>query len=155
MNLPGSRRMGPFLPLRGTDLWSPPSLNGLLMGDLTRNFSRKEFACKCGCGFDNISPKLVARLQEIRDYIENPIIISSGCRCEKHNKLQGGASASAHLKGFAADILCADNASRFELLSLALKKFARIGINSGFIHVDIDRCPFNGAGIAWVYPNKK
>ena len=24
------------------------------MGDLTKNFSRSEFACKCGCGFDDI-----------------------------------------------------------------------------------------------------
>ncbi|MCH8242102.1 MAG: hypothetical protein IH897_05760 [Planctomycetes bacterium] len=125
------------------------------MGDLTKNFSKKEFACKCGCGFDAISPKLVEKLQGIRDHIENPIIISSGCRCENHNRLQGGHSDSAHLKGFAADILCADSASRFELLSLAVKNFARIGINMRFIHVDIDRYSFAGAGIAWVYPNKK
>lgn len=125
------------------------------MGDLTKNFSKKEFACKCGCGFDAISPKLVEKLQGIRDHIENPIIISSGCRCENHNRLQGGHSDSAHLKGFAADILCTDSASRFELLSLAVKIFARIGINSRFIHVDIDRYFFTGAGIAWVYPNKK
>lgn len=123
------------------------------MGDLTENFSKKEFACKCGCGFDDINPELVSKLQEIRDHFENPIIISSGCRCEIHNKSQGGAPASAHLKGLAADILCSDNGRRFELLSLAMERFARIGINSRFIHMDIDRCPFKGAGIAWVYPN--
>ena len=97
---------------------------------------------------------LVVKLQGIWDHIENPIIIASGCRSKNHNRLQGGHSASAHLKGLAADIRCADKPSRFELFSLALELNARIGINSGFIHVDIDRCPFTGAGIAWFFQIK-
>ena len=36
------------------------------MGDLTDNFSRSEFACKCGCGADAISLDLVERLQLLR-----------------------------------------------------------------------------------------
>ena len=73
------------------------------MGDLTKNFSRKEFACKCGCGFDDINIGLVNRLQVIRDIIQVPIIINSGCRCKTHNKFIGGASISFHLIGDAAD----------------------------------------------------
>ena len=74
------------------------------MGDLTRDFDRREFACKCGCGFDGISPTLVALVQEIRDEVGKPVYIESGCRCPRHNKAIGGVRNSAHLAGEAADI---------------------------------------------------
>lgn len=53
------------------------------MGDLTPHFSRSEFACKCGCGFDHISLELVSKLECLRSIIRQPIIINSGCRCPK------------------------------------------------------------------------
>ena len=55
------------------------------MGDLSKNFSRSEFECSCGCGFDDVSVELVELLQEIRDEIEEPIAITSACRCKEHN----------------------------------------------------------------------
>jgi uncharacterized protein YcbK (DUF882 family) len=73
------------------------------MGDLTENFSRKEFACNCGCGKDNIDLRLVSRLQLIRDITGVKIKVNSGCRCVKHNKESGGTPDSAHLKGRASD----------------------------------------------------
>ena len=73
------------------------------MGDITENFSHKEFACKCKCGFDAIDERLVHRLQVIRDIVQVPMIINSGCRCEKHNKTVGGSKLSYHLKGLASD----------------------------------------------------
>ena len=74
------------------------------MGDMTKNFSRHEFACKCGCGLDNISAKLVLILQEVRDHFGLPIKVNSGLRCPKKNKKVGGAKNSQHLFGKAADI---------------------------------------------------
>jgi len=73
------------------------------MGDITQAFSRHEFACKCGCGFDDIDERLVHRLQVVRDIIKIPMIINSGCRCVEHNKNVGGAGGSYHLIGEAAD----------------------------------------------------
>lgn len=73
------------------------------MGDMTKNFSRKEFACPC-CGKDNINNKLVDILQTIRDAAGVPVTISSGVRCAKRNKAVGGVENSAHLTGEAADI---------------------------------------------------
>lgn len=32
------------------------------MGDLTKNFNRFEFACKCGCGFDDIELQVAKRI---------------------------------------------------------------------------------------------
>lgn len=73
------------------------------MGDMTRNFSRWEFACPDKCGFDEIDERLVHRLQVVRDIMGLPIKINSGCRCSKHNKEVGGESVSFHLAGMAAD----------------------------------------------------
>lgn len=73
------------------------------MGDITRNFDRSEFACRCQCGYDDINILLVNRLQAIRDITGLKMIINSGCRCEKHNREVGGAPDSYHLTGQAAD----------------------------------------------------
>lgn len=73
------------------------------MGDITENFSGEEFACKCGCGFDDIDERLVHRLQVVRDIIDRRITINSGCRCENHNREVGGKPHSKHLEGKAAD----------------------------------------------------
>ena len=70
---------------------------------LTENFTRSEFACKCGCGFDDIDIRLVDMLQKVRDFFDAPITINSGCRCEEHNKSEGGSPRSQHLYGKAAD----------------------------------------------------
>lgn len=81
---------------------------GVGVGDLTANFSRSEFACKCGCGFDEMDLHLVADLQQLRDHFDKPVSVTSGCRCLAHNKSVGGAQNSQHLYGLAADIVVAD-----------------------------------------------
>jgi len=47
---------------------------------------------------------LMEFLDEIRSYINSPIIISSGYRCPELNKKVGGSANSAHTTGYAADI---------------------------------------------------
>lgn len=74
------------------------------MGDITKNFSQVEFTCKCGCGSDHIKYELVSVLQRIRDTVNRPVIILSGVRCRTHNAKVGGAKASKHVLGEAADI---------------------------------------------------
>lgn len=82
------------------------------MGDLSRDFSRSEFECKCGCGFFKENPLLIATLQKIRDYANRkslnetdiPMFVNSGCRCAKHNASVGGVKRSRHLTGEAADV---------------------------------------------------
>ena len=68
------------------------------------NFTRDEFACKCGCGFDDIDPLLVSTLQRLRDEVQRPVVVNSGCRCKAHNASVNGSKTSQHLKGKAADI---------------------------------------------------
>lgn len=68
------------------------------------HFKRAEFACRCGCGADDISPYLVACLEDVRKALDLPLIITSGVRCEKHNAAVGGVPNSRHLYGEAADV---------------------------------------------------
>ena len=75
------------------------------MSKLSENFTREEFACKCGCGFDDIDIRLVDLLQHVRDFFDVPVTITSGCRCEAHNEKSGGSFRSQHLYGKAADFV--------------------------------------------------
>lgn len=74
------------------------------MGDLSTHFSRREFACRCGCGFDTVDAELLAVLEEVRQHFDAPVVITSGCRCASHNQRVGGSPGSQHLLGRAADI---------------------------------------------------
>lgn len=69
---------------------------------LTEHFNKREFECRC-CHDVKVSSKLVEELEYIRQYLDAPIIILSGYRCEKHNKEVGGLKNSLHTMGAAAD----------------------------------------------------
>ena len=79
------------------------------MGDLTKNLSRHEFTCQCGCGFDSIDFQVVEWIQDAVDYLTEStgrdiwVDITSGNRCRIHNEAIGGSKASYHIKGRAAD----------------------------------------------------
>lgn len=81
------------------------------MGDLSEHFSAAEFACK-GPSTDarhtfalhRPHPHLVRLLERIRAERGEPLRVVSGWRCPGHNRRVGGASASQHLYGLAADI---------------------------------------------------
>lgn len=74
------------------------------MGDLSENFSRKEFACPC-CGVVLVDPALVTLLERIRTrHYPRGLRVVSGYRCPLRNAAVGGAKASQHLRGAAADI---------------------------------------------------
>lgn len=72
--------------------------------NLSQHFKRSEFACKCGCGRDDINPKLIDVLEDVRIHFNTPVYINSGCRCPQHNQSVGGTRHSQHVLGNAADI---------------------------------------------------
>lgn len=74
-----------------------------LSWDNVKHFKKSEFTCKCGCGTNNIDLRLVNIINEIREHYNKPIIITSGCRCTKHNKNVGGVQGSRHVLGKAID----------------------------------------------------
>jgi len=100
------------------------------MGDLSKNFSRSEFKCKCGeCYFDYVDAELVKVLQDLHDFYELTcsskirIKINSGCRCQNHNISIGGSTYSQHVHGKAADIVV-------EFLSNITKQWGKIKSSS-------------------------
>jgi len=72
---------------------------------ISANFTREEFKCRCGsCDYDTVDIELIEVLQDVREYFNKPITITSGNRCRNHNIRVGGADTSYHVRGRAADI---------------------------------------------------
>lgn len=119
----------------------------------TKNFTKSEFTCKCGCGLNSMAQHTVDRLQVARDwkaklYPEKAgITISCGCRCPSHNRVVGGVDNSAHVPTLenketeAVDIVCEDfNDIAATMVCLGLAGFTRFGFGFGkkYFHVDDD-----------------
>ena len=105
-------------------------------------FNYEEFTCHCGCGYNTIDIRLVKILDDIRKHFGKPAIITSGVRCEKHNREVGGVNGSWHTKRKAADFYING------ISSSTLNNYCSIlrdqgllrycyAIDSGAVHIDI------------------
>lgn len=106
---------------------------------ISEHFKQSEFACKCGCGFDDVNSKLIDVLEDVRNHFNAPVYISSGCRCQQHNQNVGGKPNSQHLLGNASDIKVngiEPKAVADYLESKYPDKFG-IGRYQNFTHVDV------------------
>lgn len=91
-------------------------------------FTLKEFLKSNTAKAHNIdntpSFAIVANLHRLSEFIltparykyGKPIIVTSGYRCEELNKKVGGVKNSQHQFGLAADLVCADMRTLFNLL---------------------------------------
>ena len=108
----------------------------------SRYFKVSEFACKCGCGFGiqpgDVSWELVSVLDDARDHFGQPVIITSGCRCPKHNAAVGGAPSSEHMQGIAADIQLSGTtpAQVHDYLNKKYPDRYGLGLYSSWVHID-------------------
>jgi peptidoglycan hydrolase-like protein with peptidoglycan-binding domain len=108
---------------------------------ITANFTRAEFQCPCGCTAQMLDGDLVAGLQTVRDKLGVPLTITSGYRCTARNKAVGGAAASKHLYGIAADWRTKDKSVNPVALGIvAAEIFPAVGIywygSTAFVHTD-------------------
>ena len=95
---------------------------------------------------DNLN-RLADYLDGIREKLGKPILVNSGFRCPVLNKAVGGVANSQHLKGLAADVVCADMESLEKVLRETggfdqLIKEHRKGSSSFWFHVSV--CSRNG-----------
>jgi len=86
-----------------------------------------------------VRPKLIYKIQQLRDWIEKALRVNSGYRTPKHNKEIGGSRHSLHMIGAAADvysIYC--DVERIAHYAKILK-FGGIIIHhiENFVHLDI------------------
>ncbi len=107
------------------------------------HFKTKEFACKC-CGQVKVDKELLLKLETLRFYLGNePIIVTSGYRCPKHNKTVGGARYSQHMTGKAADIKI-KGCNSYAVGKMAKNLgFGFIKVYPGWVHVDTRKIKTN------------
>lgn len=116
------------------------------MGDISKNLSRREFACQCGCGFDTVDFELAQVIQATADHFAKKeglprvsVFINSGCRCEKHNAAEGGSEGSKHKLGIAADYRIGDVTASdvADYLEKTYPDKYGIGRYNGRTHIDV------------------
>lgn len=115
------------------------------------HFKATELMCKCSdvnCWgkLQDMNPTFMSKLITARKLADIPFIISSGARCQKHNKSIGGAKLSAHLatidkQACAVDIKCSGR-SAYKILKACLQaQLLGVGVSQkkgepNFVHVD-------------------
>jgi peptidoglycan hydrolase-like protein with peptidoglycan-binding domain len=108
--------------------------------DGIKYFQKSEWACKCGCGLNNVDHTLVTVAERVRTYFNTPITISSGLRCPTRNAQAGGVSNSRHLTGKAMDF-CVRGKSAAQVLTYVQKQPEirySYAINDSYVHMDVN-----------------
>jgi len=116
-------------------------------------FKPYEFVCRCTglCDHeDMIYRPLVSALDKLRAKLGVPLSISSGTRCLRHNRNEGGVSNSQHLArrtegmeescSMAADVIIPDGMTTQEVADIVEEMLdfvdGGIGLYDTFIHLD-------------------
>ena len=126
---------------------------------LTKNLIRREFACKCGCGFNAADIELATLVQGAADHFKKEykadlvfVLVTSGNRCASHNINEGGAPSSQHILGTAVDhkIKVQTNGDIFTVTAKKLSDYynnlhtEKLGIGMyprGRVHLDVRASP--------------
>lgn len=107
-----------------------------------KHFSEEEMKCKCGCGG---LPKhsFMVKLDELREGLGFPLIVSSGFRCPFYNLAVSATGLTGpHTTGLAADIVIFGNRALKLIVAAVVMGMTGIGVkqkgshSSRFIHLD-------------------
>ena len=108
---------------------------------ISKYFTRKEVACRCGCGLDTMDGETLKIADLVRSFVEKPVIVNSGARCLEYNRKIGSKDTSQHVKCRAMDLSwdgITKNEVRlvYEYLNREYPNSLGIGRYSNFIHID-------------------
>ena len=113
------------------------------MGDMSTNFSRYEFACKCGCGGDTMDAATLEAGEAIREHFNARVTVTSAYRCFEYNRIPvseggpGSNDASQHPRGRAMDIVVEGiPASRVAEYAETVLLLGGVGRYNTFTHID-------------------
>jgi uncharacterized protein YcbK (DUF882 family) len=109
------------------------------MGDISKHFSRNEFACSDQCGFEAVDVELLSILEWLREEYKKPVIIHCACRCLNKNREVGSKDSSQHIRGLAVDFHIPDVPNDKIAYKLGKKMGNRggIGIYGWGVHADV------------------
>jgi uncharacterized protein YcbK (DUF882 family) len=109
-------------------------------------FKSSEFDCQCklkSCVDQKVSIKLINKIVELREAIQEPLTVTSGFRCKAHQaeiRASGVstvvAKVSTHESGDAADIKPTRTSIK-DFETVCARFFMSIGIAKNFLHLDL------------------
>lgn len=116
------------------------------MGDVAKNFDKSDFQCHCVvCREDPArpasKPEVISAVQDVRDLLGKPLIITRGVSCAAHNAAIGGSRDSRHLPHHADAVDLASHSSeeayRIMRALILLGQFTLIEVCGRHIHADM------------------
>ena len=111
-------------------------------------FRLEEFNCT-HTNLNSMDHEFLVKLDELRERVGFPFIITSGYRDATHpaeaRKAEPGTGT--HCQGIAADIAVSNGFERMNIVHEAIKMGFSIGVAKGFVHVD-DR---KTTPVMWTY----
>lgn len=103
---------------------------------ISKNFYLKDFQCPC-CKRVMIHPSLLEEMEKLYSMAKGKIKITSGYRCEKHNKEVGGVANSKHMKGLACDITASDLQEVYNIAKNLKFSFVKLDEKKKYIHMEV------------------
>lgn len=117
-------------------------------------FTEKELACQ-HCGEEGIDHEFMGVIEELREELGFPFVVTSGYRCAEHPIEKRKNSPGAHQSGRAIDIAVHGERAMKLIDAARAKGFKRIGVaqkgslSSRFIH--LDDCADKASPALWSY----
>ena len=122
-----------------------------------KHFDISEFDCRCGCGGNEMNPKVITKLDRMRDVFGKRMRVTSGYRCPSHNnRISSTGFDGPHTTGDAADIgVDREDALKLLMISAAFK-WQGVGVNQKgngrFLHFDdCEHKPGRPRPTIWTY----
>lgn len=101
-----------------------------------RYFKDSEFKMGKALVFHKMDAEFLELLDNLRECVNEPLIINSSYRSENYNKSIRGSKNSQHIKGIAVDLHCDNGKLRLKIVENALALGLTVGVAKTFIHID-------------------